>query len=160
MILGAFWSARLALPYASLSRWLCIPNRAQSPNLCVFPHCLHCYNPISYSIAMQIPSLESPLYPLSYGILISLREAKLHTPWPNLSQLVTMCDRWLIACQSGQYDHILITHTCFPCYKLNTSPNDMVVGSNWSPWLWLSVTMSYVPYISAQYVIIPKTCMF
>ena len=160
MILGAFWSPRLALPYPSLIAWLCTPNRVRSPNLCVFPDRLHCYNTISYSIVMQIPSIKSPLKPLSYDILITTRAAKMRPPQPNLSHLVTMCDRWLIACQSGQYDHILITHTCFPCYNLNTWPNDMLVGSNWSPWLCLSAPMSYVPYISAQYAIIPKTCMF
>ena len=109
---------------------------------------------------MQIPSFESPLKPLSYDILITTRAAKMRPPQPNLSQLVTMCDRWLIACQSGQYDHILITHTCFPCYKLNTSPNDMVVGSNWSPSLWPSSYMSHSPYLTAKYVRIPKMCMF
>ena len=160
MILGAFWSARLALPYPSLSAWLCTPNRARSPNLCVFPHCLHCYNTISYSIAMWIPSFESPLKPLSYDILVTTRAAKMRPPEPNLSQLVTMCDRWLIACQSGQYDHILITHTCFPCYKLNTWPNDMVVGSNWSPCVWLLSYMSHLPSLSAKYVRILKFCMF
>ena len=160
MILGAFWSAHLALPYPSLSAWLCIPNRARSPNLCLFPHCLHCYNPISYSIAMWIPSFESPLKPLSYDILTTTRAANMGPPQPNLSQLVTMCDRWLIACQSGQYDHILITHTCFPCYNLNTWPNDMVVGSNWSPSLWLSSHMSHSLYLTAEYVRIPKMCMF
>ena len=160
MIRSAFWSARLALPSPSLSAWLCTPNRARSPNLCVFPHCLHCYNTISYSIAMQIPSIKSPLKPLSYDILVTTRAAKMRPPQPNLSQLVTMCDRWLIACQSRQYDHILITHTCFPCYNLNTSPNDMVVGSNWSPSLWLPPYMSHSLYLTAQYVRIPKMCMF
>ena len=160
MILGAFRSARLALPYPSLSGWLCTPNRAWSLNLCLFTHCLWCYNIGFHSIAMQIRSFESPLKPLSYDILIATRAAKMRPPQPNLSQLVTMCDRWLIACQSGQYDHIIITHTCFPCYNLNTWPNDMVVSSNWSPWLYPSAPMSYVPYISAQYAIIPKTCLF